>query len=177
MTLFKSYHEHGDFISSFLDKLYKFPIITASEAAVIFQTQYIIFVSEIMSLPSRSRSTAVPHLYHSENLWLPLCLWPIAVLSLKFSFIFYFMRYTTITASLSLSHSCFHSAKPLNEDKYSFIDTSKNWLEALRIILHARSKWPVELGLPLNPVQEFLFLMSLLLGWLFETISNTDLSF
>ena len=31
------------------------------------------------------------------------------------------MRYTTITASLSLSHSCFHSAKPLNVDKYSFI--------------------------------------------------------
>ena len=25
------------------------------------------------------------HLYLSENLWLPLCLWPIAVLSLKFS--------------------------------------------------------------------------------------------
>ena len=85
MTLFKSYHEHGDFISSFLDKLYKFPIITASGAAVIFWAQYIIFVSEIMSLPSRSWSTAVPHLYHSENLWLPLCLWPIAVLSLKFS--------------------------------------------------------------------------------------------
>ena len=107
MTLFKSYHEHGDFISSFLDKLYKFPIITASEAAVIFQTQYIIFVSEIMSLPGPRLAVGAPLclIYITAR----ICDFHYACDQLRFYLSNSHLYFISCGTQLLLSHSHYHT--------------------------------------------------------------------